>query len=243
MNKKIALSLAVLFCAKGYAQDSSRLETLLSMSLAETLRVEVATGTDKQVSDAPAIVSVITAEDIRAMGARTLAEALEHIPGLHVAASINRLTTMFSIRGIFSDATPQVLVLIDGVDISELTALSIPYNFSYPTQFIQRIEIIRGPGSALYGADAFSGVINIITQQPTEENATTAGLQLGSFDTVQAWVKANLVHGKLKASLSVSHEEQGNDSDRVTPYGVMKRDRDTENVHLNLQYNSVSWKT
>jgi iron complex outermembrane receptor protein len=212
------------------------------MSLAETLRVEVSTGTDKQMSGAPAIVSVVTKEDIAAIGARTLSEALEHIPGLHVAPSINRLTPLFSIRGIFSDNTPQVLVLIDGNDISEMTALSTPYGFHYPTHFIERIEIIRGPGSAVYGADAFSGVINIITKQPSGQNSATANLRVGSFDTKEAWMNANFVNGELKGSLSISHQDHGSDNDRTTSYGVMKRDGDVSNLHLNLAFGNFSLK-
>ncbi len=212
------------------------------MSLAETLRVEVATGTDKEVSDAPAVVSVITAEDIAAIGARSLSEALEHIPGLHVAPSINRLSPMFSIRGIFTDSTPQVLVLIDGVDMSEMTALSTPYAFYYPTHFIERIEIIRGPGSAVYGADAFSGVINIITKQPEGNNSATANLRLGSFDTQEAWINASFISGKFKGTMSISHKEHGSDNDRITPYGVMKRDGDVSNLHLNVDYGNFSFK-
>lgn len=224
-----------------YADDSQKYKELLSMSLGEMLQVEVATGTAKQLSEAPAIVSVITADDIAAVGARTLSEALEQVPGLHVASSLNRLTPMFSIRGIFTDSTPQVLVLIDGVEISELTALSVPYAFRYPTNFIERIEIIRGPGSAVYGADAFSGVINVITKRP-DGNAVQAGVRLGSFDYLETWVNASYSINDLKLALSVTRDEEGNDNDRITPYGVMQRDRELYNLHLNLEYGDFSLK-
>lgn len=135
---------ASLFCGSATAEMAESLDQLLTMSLSEILQVEVATGTVKQVSEVPAVVSVITAKDITLMGATTLSEALEKVPGLHVIPSINRLTPMYSVRGIFTDNTPQILVMIDGIETSEITASSVPYAFRLPTNFIERIEIIRG---------------------------------------------------------------------------------------------------
>ncbi|MBE1299016.1 MAG: TonB-dependent receptor [Alteromonadaceae bacterium] len=224
------------------AQTTPKYKQLLAMDLGEMLKVEVATGTDKQLSEVPAVVSVITAEDIEAMGARTLAEAIERVPGLHVGASLNRLTTLFSVRGIFTDSTPQILVLIDGVDVSEMTAQSLPYTFTYPINAVERIEIIRGPGSAVYGADAFSGVINIITKTPTNENSTTVGQKLGSFDYTETWMNANLAFDDIKLSLSFTHEEQNNDNDRRTQWGIVERAREMDNIHLNLEYGEFSFK-
>ncbi len=222
--------------------------SLWSMTLQELIEVELATGTPKPPEDAPAILSVITAEDLALTGARTLAEALERVPGLHVMPSINRLTPLFAIRGIFSDSTPQVLVQIDGVDISELTALSTPYAFHYPIQFVERIEVIRGPGSALHGADAFSGVINVITRRPGEQDLLQAGGRSGSFSHNEAWINGNLARDEWRIGFSLVHEEEGNDEDRLTRYGVLQRDRDMDNLHINIDYGDFSlnnwyWRT
>lgn len=224
------------------AEEAGKLDALLAMSLEEILQVEVATGTRVQLTEAPAIVSVITAEEIALTGARNLAEALEQIPGMHIMPSINRLTPLFAIRGIFTDSTPQVLVMIDGVETSELTALSVPYSFYYPINAIDRIEVIRGPGSAVYGADALSGVINIITKTADESSDIEVGARTGSFDYYEGWVNANWVDDAFKASLSVTRESQNNDKDRTTQYGVMKRNRDMHNIHLNMSYNGFSMK-
>lgn len=236
-----AIALAVMgFSAT--AQESSKFKQLMAMDLGEMLKVEVATGTAKQLSEAPAVVSVITADDIKVTGARTLAEAVERVPGLHVASSVNKLTNLFTIRGVQTDNTPQILVLIDGVELSELTANAVPYAFHYPTNFIERIEIIRGPGSAVYGADAFSGVINIITKSPTSNEEFEVGLRKGSFDNVEGWFNANLAFEELKVGLSVTHEEQDDDSDRITPFGIMKRSREVDNIHLNATYGDFSFR-
>lgn len=225
-----------------WADVSRDFEDLFAMSLQEIAEVEVATGTTKQLSEVPAIVSVVTAEDIALTGAHTLAEAMEQIPGLHVTPSLNRLNTLFSIRGIFTDASPQVLVMIDGMEISELTALSVPYAFNYPVNFVDRIEVIRGPGSAVHGADAFSGVVNIITKGTGDRNSATAGARLGSFDTSEAWFNGSLAVDDWKLALSVTRREQGSDDDRVTPYGALKRDGELDNVHLNIDYKQFSIK-
>lgn len=237
-----AIALAVLGFSAA-AQESSKFKQLLAMDLGEMLKVEVATGTAKQLSEAPAVVSVITAAEIKATGARTLREAVERVPGLHVAASsTNRLTNMFNVRGIQTGTTPQMLVLLDGVEISELTALSTPQSFMYPTSFIERIEIIRGPGSAVYGADAFSGVINIITKTPTNNKEFEVGGNIGSFDYFESWLNGNFVQGKLKGGFSINHSQQDDDDKRITPYGVMSRSYDMENIHLNLEYGEFSLK-
>ena len=240
---KVPISALLLGCSVSLAsaEEAGKLDELLAMSLEEILQVEVATGTTKELADVPAIVSVITSEEIALTGARNLSEALEQIPGLHIMPSINRLTPLIAIRGIFTDSTPQVLVMIDGVETSELTALSVPYSFYYPVNAIDRIEVIRGPGSAVYGADAFSGVINIITKTAKETNTVDAGLRVGSFDAVEAWVNSTWVNDKFKAALSVTAESQNNDDNRITPYGVMKRNRDMHNIHLNMSYEGFTF--
>lgn len=226
------------------AQETPKYKQLLEMDLGAMLEVEVATGTGKQLSEVPAVVSVITSDDIKAMGARTLSEAVERIPGLHVAKSVNRLGSMFSVRGIQNDGTPQILVLLDGVELSELSALSMPYAFRYSVNFIERIEVIRGPGSAIYGADAFSGVVNVITKTPENNNSIETGVNIGSFDYVEGWLNGNLALENLNIGLSVTSEKTNNDNGRVTPYGVLSRERETDNIHLNLkagQFHLKSW--
>ncbi|BDX05339.1 TonB-dependent receptor plug domain-containing protein [Planctobacterium marinum] len=239
---KLLLFVVALASFAVFGQEKTKVKQLLSMDLAELLKVEVATGTDKQLSEAPAVVSVITADDIAAMGARNLSEAIERIPGLHVMPSINRVMPLFSIRGISTDSTPQVLVLIDGVDISEMTALSTPYAFEYPIHAVERIEIIRGPGSAVYGADAFSGVINVITRKAAQQDKLLVGISAGSFDTFDGWLNWDKQFDELQIAFSVSHTHHNSDNNRVTQYGVMDRDGEISNIHLNLDYQNFSFK-
>lgn len=152
--------------------------------------VSIATGTRKPLRLAPSVASVITSEDIAAMGALTLDEVLEAVPGVHVSLS-SRYSSLISIRGIHTRLNPQVLMLIDGYPVSELFTGSRAPTFTMPVKNIDRVEFIRGPGSAVYGADAFAGVINIITKGPEDLPSFEAGAVGASFDTRGAWLQSS----------------------------------------------------
>ena len=167
-------------------------EEQIALLYGDQRSVSIATGSRQPIRRAPAVASVITAEDIAAMGATDLDEVLETVPGLHVGRAANSYNALFAIRGVYTQYTPQTLVLQNGLPTAVLfqgNKISLP--LSYPVENIARIEVLRGPGSALYGADAYSGVINIITKTAADINGTQAGLRTGSFGTTQAW----LLHG------------------------------------------------
>lgn len=136
--------------------------------------VVTATKTEKEQHKAPGALQVITARDIQATNAQTVAEALEESTGLVVGRESGRQKRP-NIRGTGSKHT---LVLIDGrrfsagykdfVDIEQI-----------PVDIIQRIEVTRGPSSALYGSDAIGGVVNIITKKPPKKTEAQATLQYG----------------------------------------------------------------
>lgn len=150
--------------------------------------ISIATGSQQPISKAPAVASVITAKDIKLLGATDLDEVLETVPGLHVARSSIGFTPIYSIRGIYSAFNPQVLVMINGIPISNIyTGNRSQVWGGMPVEAIKRIEVIRGPGSAIYGADAFAGVINIITKTGDDINGSEIGVRMGSFNTRDMW--------------------------------------------------------
>jgi outer membrane receptor protein involved in Fe transport len=159
--------------------------------------VSIATGSAQLLRRAPAVATVITAEDISAMGAKELGEILETVPGLHVSRNSIGNNPLYVFRGIYSANNNQTLVLQNGIPMT-LAYLSSKGGLfvSYPVENIARIEIIRGPGSALYGADAFAGVINIITKMAADVKGTLVGARVGSFNDRSAWVQHG---GKLGA--------------------------------------------
>ena len=211
-----ALLCSPLFLQAGMQNISEEENRLMdSMSFEELLNTEIATGTPVAQKFAPAVTSIITADEIRKNGARTLHEALESVPGLHIYPSdLNFLTQGISIRGIHTGTNPQVLILIDGVSLSEMTNGGPGSWFKMPTSLIHRIEVIRGPGSALYGADSFSGVVNIISKKyDTIEDEV--GMRYGSFKTWESWVHKRAEIGELNIGLALSVMKSDGDNDRI----------------------------
>jgi iron complex outermembrane receptor protein len=162
--------------------DELRALPLKDLLEVNVLEVTIATGKKQLLVNAPAIATVITAEDIKAMGATNLDEVLEMVPGLMVGVESN-YAPLYTIRGIAS----RELILLNGVSVNTLYLGRRTMVWGrVPVSTIERIEIIRGPGSAMYGADAFTGVINVITKNKIE--GTTIGLRYGSFDTSHTWL-------------------------------------------------------
>ena len=188
---KIGLPFFVLlsFCSISFALEPSDIDQKTAAELLlfyDWEEITLATGTSTPIRTAPAVASVITAADIERRGATTLDEALEAVPGLHIVPSgLDRLSTIYSIRGIHTRLNPQVLLLVNGIPYNS------PYNgtrwplFRMPVAMISRIEVVRGPGSAVHGADAFAGTINVITKDGQEVDGTKTGLRYGSFQTYE----------------------------------------------------------
>jgi iron complex outermembrane receptor protein len=173
-------------------------EEELAMAYGDKSFVTIASGTRQPIARAPSVATVVTAEDIAAIGAADLDEVLETVPGLHVARSPLGYDPIYIIRGISTQYNPQVLMLINGIPITGVTFgdRSIVWG-GMPVGNIARIEVIRGPGSALYGADAFSGVINIITKTSADVDGTHLGLSAGSFNSRDAWVQHGGTWGRF----------------------------------------------
>lgn len=163
--------------------------------------LSIATGSKQPITKAPAVATVITAADIKAMGATDIDEALESVPGLHVARNPAGYNPIYTIRGIYSNQNPQVLMLLNGIPLTNLFVGDRNQVWGgMPVQAVERIEVIRGPGSAVYGADAFAGVINIITKTKDNINGTEIGGRAGSFDTWDGWG----LHGGTWAGFDVA---------------------------------------
>ena len=148
--------------------------------------VGIATGYAQPLAESPSVVTVITADDIEKMGAVSIEEVLETVPGFHIS-SANGFVPAYVVRGIFSPLSSHILVMQDGISVNDPVNSGKLFTYTHLTKNISRIEIIRGPGSALYGADAFSGVINIITKRGREIEGGEVGALAGSFDTYGGW--------------------------------------------------------
>ncbi|MBL4709563.1 MAG: TonB-dependent receptor plug domain-containing protein, partial [Flavobacteriales bacterium] len=205
-----SLLFGTLLCAGTALAQSLSQEDELELLYGDEEFISLATGTSQPISRAPAVASVITADDIAAIGATDLDQILETVPGLHVSRRASFYNPIYTIRGIQSDANPQVLVLINGIPITNLYVGDRGQIWGgMPVKNISRVEIIRGPGSALHGADAFSGTINIVTKTASEINGTEIGAGSGSFDTQRAW----LLYGSKKSGLDIAFSFQYHKTD------------------------------
>ena len=157
--------------------------------LIKARRVKVATGEEQSIAKAPAVTSVITAQDIEAMGARSLDEVLQSVPGLQVWYTFSNVS-VYGIRGATANENRELLILVNGIRLNDAYASSkgVDSWSGFPVSAIARIEIIRGPGSAVYGADAFAGVIDIITKTAQDIDGSEVGIRLGSDNTRDAWI-------------------------------------------------------
>lgn len=197
----ILTSALLLPLSSALAQSSD--EDDLALVYGDKSTVSIATGSQQSLRRAPAVATVITAEDIAAMGATDLDQVLEMVPGLHVTRLALMYAPAYIIRGIGggSQSNPQILILQNGIPVT--TAYTGDRGLVWgglSVENIARIEIIRGPGSALYGADAYAGVINIITKSAADIPGTQAGVVAGSFNTKSAWVQ----HGGTLGAMTVA---------------------------------------
>jgi iron complex outermembrane receptor protein len=152
------------------------------IDLDDLLKVQVTSPTMKEqtLTDVPAAVTVIRHDDLRRMGATTLADALRSVPGLQVAR-IDANSWAISGRGFNSTSANKLLVLIDGRSVYSPLQSGVFWDVQDVfLEDVDRIEVIRGPGGSLWGANAINGVINIITKRADE---THGGVALGGAGT------------------------------------------------------------
>lgn len=173
----------------------------------EQLKVEAATKTEIPISKAPGAVTVVTAKQIEESGAHTVADLLRLVAGVNVRW--NPMTPTVDIRG-FGEMpfTTRVLLLIDGVPYNSPDTGGFPLspNFDFfPIQNLKRIEVVKGPGSSLYGENAFWGVINLVTLSGEDLAGGNVQLFGGSRSTgsVNAQYGRKLKNGSIIGSIKL----------------------------------------
>ena len=182
---------AVWAVATTWAQPTNQLPPadLTELSLRELMEVKIDTVYSaskrlQQTTEAPSSVSIVTAEEIKKYGHRTLADVLRSIRGLYL--TYDRNYDYLGIRG-FSrpgDYNTRMLLLINGHRLNDniYDSASIGTDFILDVDLIDRVEVVRGPTSSLYGNNAFFGVINVITKSPAQMSGVEAAAAAGSFD-------------------------------------------------------------
>jgi iron complex outermembrane receptor protein len=182
-------------------QPDTPSQDLASLSLEQLLnvRVEAAALHPQTLRDAPASVTVITAEDIYKYGYRTLGEAMESVRGFTL--NDNRTYQSVGVRGFNLpwDYGSRILVMVNGHDMADHVFDSMLWfgdDFPIDMHLVKQIEIVRGPSSALYGSNGEFATINIITQPPEEAGPPSLSTEFGSFGEKKAQMMATVPIGK-----------------------------------------------
>ena len=185
-------SLALVLCSvmAQAADPTNELAALKSLSLEDLAAVQVdtvvgASKHEQKVTEAPAAVSIVTADDIKKQGYRSLADILCGVRGFYVTS--DRGYNAIGMRGINvpGDFGGRLLITVDGHRMNDplFDTAASGTDFILDVDLIERVEVIRGPGSSLYGNNAFLGVINVITRKGGDVNGAEASGSVGSFDT------------------------------------------------------------
>ena len=207
---------------------------------------QVVTASARSSSEAktPASLTIISEDEIRMSGAATIPEILRRVPGIDVA-EMNPSDTNISIRGFNRRVANKVLVLVDGRSVyQDFLGTTLWPLLDVAVQDIARIEVIRGPGSALYGANAFAGVVNIITKIGDEAAGARAFMQAGDHGTFQGGVSAGGHSGKLAYRTTVAYDRADkwtkdvpdNRPDLVSQFPQPNRSREVERADMAATY-------
>jgi outer membrane cobalamin receptor len=182
--------------------DSLAVEDMLKMSITDLMNIEVVSASKvyQQIKDVSATVHVITSDQIKERGYFTLEEALSDLPGFQFRNIVGFNSYVF-MRGAPSQNN-LILLLVDGVQINELNSGGFYGGGQFNLSDVDRIEIVYGPASALYGTNAMSGIINIITKESDETNSGFVSLLGGNFNT--AMVDFNIKNYKKENTLNYS---------------------------------------
>lgn len=194
------------------AQAEQEMQEELSFLQEET--VVTANAQLQPISQAPSNVYVITAEDIRHSGATDLPSILRRVPGLSVM-QLSGYEFSVSARGNNQAFANKMLLLIDGrsayVDTQAIVSwMNLPVSFSE----IKQIEVLKGPAAAIYGFNAFDGIVNIITKDPEEMKGTTLQVGAGEYGTVRSSAVYANTHNSLGYRLSIGHDQNQQWRDR-----------------------------
>lgn len=180
----------LLFSVFGLAQiamansEKETLDYLKSLSIEELLETQVTSVSKRPepLFDAAAAITVITAEDLRRIGARTIPDALRLVPGLKVA-QVNSSRWEVGARGFSDFFETKLLVLIDGRSMYTPLYSGVYWNsLDTVIEDIERIEVIRGPGATIWGANAVNGVINIITKNSADTQGGLLSTTIGTYE-------------------------------------------------------------
>ncbi len=165
--------------------------------------VITATRTDNRVIDAPGRVNLLTFKQLESIPVQNIDEVLQYTPGINYNRPFGIFSTKATVtmRGLSGKEQARVLVLMDGIPLNKSDGGTVDWNM-VDMNAVQKIEVIKGAGSALYGGNAMGGIINIITRRPDEKLSISASLEYGTFNTMGGRISAGKSSKPDKAGIS-----------------------------------------
>lgn len=193
---------------------------LADLELEQLLGLEVyaASRFPQPLAEAPSAITVITGEDIRQYGYRTLADVLRSIPGLHLSS--DHVYEYLGVRGIrrAGDFNAPVLLLIDGRRQNDnvYEAAAIGRELPVPVELIERVEFVRGPGSSVFGSNALFGTINVVTRAPAAQPGLRLLTEAGSAGLRRAYLQVDRpLAGDTRLQLAAAYGQRKGEDLRV----------------------------
>ena len=219
-NKLLLLALISIISLSAFSQTEEQESTevdMFDLSLEELMNVEITVASTQALStrESPGIVSLITADDIAALGARDLIDVLRLVPGFEFGVDVQGVVGV-GLRGNWGHEG-KILILLDGQEMNERSYATTQLGNHFPLEHIDRIEIIRGPGSATYGGYAELGVINIITKKGNKLNGVDVTANYGKLGDTFGRREASIMVGKGNDEYAIDaklYVGDGNRSDR-----------------------------
>ena len=193
---------------RNYIEEDSLKEAISTEALwfGVSEEVSIATRHETPIGKAPSIVTVIAADEIKHQGHRAFAEILRTIPGFEILKDASFGGVAPAVRGL--TGSEKIRVMLNGHLVNTpLSGGAFTRFDDFPVENIKRIEIIRGPGSAVYGENAFLAVINIITKDAKDIDGVKVVTGFGSFDTYEENVIFGKTYGKVNISGMVHYRQ------------------------------------
>ncbi|OIO75264.1 MAG: hypothetical protein AUJ57_00465 [Zetaproteobacteria bacterium CG1_02_53_45] len=216
--------------------DDEAMQTLLRLLEVET---DIATKTKMNADYVPGMVSILHGNELEALGIDNVWQALQLVPGVHIDMS-QQGDRQIVVRGLGGEfISPEVKMLINDKPVHN-ALLGYGPSLYMPVSMVERIEVVRGPGSSLYGDYAFAGVINIVTRK----HDSGLMLQYGSFNTRQgtAMVAGESNDGKLHYSMLATTYQTNGANSAIAADAIGQRGNADESIDTNVVAITVAYK-
>jgi len=224
---KTFLTLAVLTTTL-ISNDDISIEDDFLQSLDEVS--EIATKTKLNIDDSPSFITILHSNKLQKLGIETVFEALGQVPGVQLKREPSGVPVVV-FRGVSQKG--EVKLMIDGVTINNAYRGSIYYYLDFPIDMVERIEVIRGAGSILYGSGAISGVVNIITKASTQDTKNNLFISGGTYDNYKGGAIVSTNISDVDISFDAYYKKSSNLEDKI--------DRHLDDYSLGIKINNENF--